>query len=113
MLKTLSAVGLVANTEDASSLKKPTKDLSFGQQQRLSVARMMLDESDIVIIDEPLAGVDAFTFRELLPHFVKVIQHSGRTVVLFSHRLAFSAYVDQIVVLGDRGAVASGRRRRP
>ncbi len=42
-------------------------DLSTGQKQRVGLARLLLDRDDIVLMDEPLSGVDAFTLMELDP----------------------------------------------
>jgi ABC-type multidrug transport system fused ATPase/permease subunit len=81
------------------------KDLSIGEQQRLSIARMMLDESEIVIMDEPLAGVDVFTIRDLLPHLTRLLRERNHTVVMISHRLAFAGCADHVVVLNALGEV--------
>jgi ABC-type multidrug transport system fused ATPase/permease subunit len=105
MLNALYKVGLIQDRNNKDFLSMSAKKLSMGQQQRLSIARMMLDESDIVIIDEPLAGVDVFTFRELLKPFVSELQDKQHTVLMISHRLAFSGYVDHVVILGDEGAI--------
>lgn len=82
-------------------LDVPAKELSLGQQQRLSVARVLLDESEIVIMDEPLAGTDVFTFRDMLPLLSGVLRSRGHTVLMISHRLAFASCADHVVVLGS------------
>ncbi|HET6854673.1 MAG TPA: ABC transporter ATP-binding protein, partial [Pyrinomonadaceae bacterium] len=86
-------------------LKVPAKELSIGQQQRLSIARMMLDESEIVIMDEPLAGVDVFTIHDLLPHLIRVLRERNDTVIMISHRLAFAGCADHVVILNNLGQV--------
>jgi len=105
MLETLRSVDIINMSDDASILRLPAKNLSLGQQQRLSVARMLLDESDIVIVDEPLAGVDVFTFREMLPMLKEVFTRHNRTFIMFSHRLSFAAYANHVIVLGEQGKV--------
>jgi ABC-type multidrug transport system fused ATPase/permease subunit len=105
MLATLRSVGVYGNEEDASFLDRPAKKLSIGQQQRLALARMLLDDSDLTIMDEPLSGVDVFTFSKLLPQLEKFFQDPNRTVLMFSHRLAFAAYADHVVVLGAEGRI--------
>ena len=86
-------------------LEVPARDLSPGQAQRLSIARMMLDESEIVIMDEPLAGVDVFTIRDLLPHLTEVLRERNHTVVMISHRLAFAGCSDHVIVLNIDGQI--------
>jgi ABC-type multidrug transport system fused ATPase/permease subunit len=98
MRETLSRVGVRADLDSSAT------ELSIGEKQRLSVARMLVDTSEIVIMDEPLSGVDVFTFRELLPHLLEFL-HGERTVLMVSHRLAFAAHADHVVVLGDHGSV--------
>jgi ATP-binding cassette subfamily B protein IrtA len=66
---------------------------------------MLLDDAEIVIMDEPLTGVDVFTFSDLLPELRKLFEDNRRTVVMFSHRLAFAAFADHVVVLGDNGTI--------
>lgn len=106
MLTVLQDLGITRTPQEREEiLKKLARDLSGGQQQRLSFARMMLDESDIVILDEPFAGVDIFTLRDLRPHLERVFDGAGRTVLMFSHRLAFAAYADHVIVFGDDGRI--------
>ncbi|WP_326541368.1 ABC transporter ATP-binding protein [Pseudorhodoferax sp.] len=83
-------------------LDVPAKELSLGQQQRLSVARVLLDQSEIVIMDEPLAGTDVFTFRDMLPLLTQVLRERQHTVLMISHRLAFASCADHVVVLDSR-----------
>lgn len=89
--------------EDA--IQKYARSLSLGQQQRLAFARMMLDESDIVILDEPFSGVDVFTIRDLAERLIAEFRENKRTVLMFSHRLAFAGYADHVIVLGDDGKI--------
>jgi ABC-type multidrug transport system fused ATPase/permease subunit len=105
ILATLRSVGVCGHDSDESFLNQPAKNLSIGQQQRLALARMMLDDSKITIMDEPLSGVDVFTFRELLPELTRFLKDPHRTVLMFSHRLSFAAYADHVVILGDRGSI--------
>lgn len=106
MLGALAAMGIIRSpVGQADILDKLARDLSGGQQQRLSFARMMLDESDIVILDEPFAGVDIFTIRDLRPYLKRVFDTQERTVLMFSHRLAFAAYADHVIIIGDDGAI--------
>src|SRR5262249_11802688 len=87
-------------------LGRLARDLSGGEPQRLSFARMMLDQSDIVILDEPFAGVDIFTMRDLHPVLGRIMTAGKRTIVMFSHRLAFADFARHVVVFGENGQIA-------
>jgi ATP-binding cassette, subfamily B, bacterial len=105
MLMAVHDVGLFSRHPGQNILQAQAKEFSGGEQQRLSVARMILDKSPIVLLDEPMAGVDAFTFHDLMPRIVDLFRDKSRTVLMVSHRLAFAAHADHIVVLGDGGVV--------
>lgn len=105
MYDALSAVGVDNVANGADILKTPARDLSTGQQKRLSIARMMLDESEIVILDEPMAGVDVFTIRDLLPVLKRLLDQRNHTVLMISHNLAFAAHADHVIVLNENGEV--------
>jgi len=78
-------------------------ELSGGQQQRVLIAKALAGEPDVLILDEPTAGVDAASqelFREAISHTIK--EHST-TVLLISHELsAVADLVDQIIVLKNK-----------
>ncbi len=105
MLDVLRSLGVVTDVMDPSILGKVARDLSIGQQQRLSLARLLLDTSEISVLDEPLAGVDVFTFAELLPKFADVLRSGTRSSIIFSHRLTYASLADHVIVLGDQGEV--------
>ena len=73
--------------------------LSGGQRQRIAIARAIVRDAPIVILDEPLTGLDAAAaaaVMEALEHLM-----TGRTVVIITHQLAVVQRADQIVVLAD------------
>ena len=78
-------------------------ELSGGQQQRAFIARALASEPELLVLDEPVAGVDAEAqarFREALVHHVRV--HSG-TVLLVSHELgSVASDLDRVIVLKRR-----------
>ncbi|GAB2802726.1 hypothetical protein GCM10027176_04210 [Actinoallomurus bryophytorum] len=75
--------------------------LSGGQRQRLLLARALLADPPVLLLDEPAEGLDLTTADRLVTDLLG----DGRTVVLVTHRLAPLAAADEIVVL-DRGKVA-------
>ena len=76
--------------------------LSGGQQQRVFMARALTQDADILLLDEPFAGVDASTERAILDVLQETKQR-GKTVVVVHHDLATAAeYFDLIVLLKQR-----------
>ena len=76
--------------------------LSGGQQQRVFMARALAQDADILLLDEPFAGVDAATERAILD-VLKETQEAGKTVVVVHHDLATAAeYFDLIILLKQR-----------
>jgi ATP-binding cassette subfamily C protein CydC len=71
--------------------------LSGGQRQRLAVARAILKGAPILILDEPMANLDALTERELMAAFQGLA--TGRTTLLITHRLIGLEAADEILVL--------------
>jgi ABC-type multidrug transport system fused ATPase/permease subunit len=92
---------------DAELGKIATK-LSIGQKQRVGLARLLLDRADIVLLDEPLSGVDAFTLMELDEELRRYFGDDSRTFVVISHRLMFTSYADHVVVIEDGVKVEEG-----
>ncbi|WP_221087979.1 ABC transporter ATP-binding protein [Deinococcus aquaedulcis] len=77
--------------------------LSGGQRQRTAIARAIVREPRILILDDSLSAVDTETERRILDGLREVSQ--GRTVILMAHRVSTLRHADQIVVL-DGGRVA-------
>lgn len=77
--------------------------LSGGQKQRVALARVMLTDPRILILDEPTSSVDADTERHMQQAFEKA--RAGRTTFVIAHRLWTVQHADQILVL-EGGRVA-------
>ena len=76
--------------------------LSGGQQQRIAIARAIVRDAPILILDEPASGLDAASERILLDTLERLAR--GKTVVLIAHRLTTAERAERIFVL-DRGCV--------
>ena len=80
-------------------------DLSGGEQQRAALAKVLLTDPQIVLLDEPTKGIDNVFKRTLAAMLAKLAQE-GRTVVIVSHDVEFCArYADQVALLFN-GSIA-------
>lgn len=109
-----AAVRAVGASEFVSSLPEGYQttlgdwgfSLSFGQRQKMAIARMLLKDPDIVILDEATAHLDGSAREEVLAVLGTAL--AGRTVVTIAHDLASVAPADRIFVLNNGGLAESG-----
>jgi ATP-binding cassette subfamily B protein len=80
--------------------------LSGGQKQRTAIARAVLRDPRILILDDALASVDTYTEEQILNGLRKVME--GRTTLLISHRISTARNADQIAVLVGGSIVELG-----
>ena len=81
--------------------------LSGGQQQRVFLARALVQDARIYLMDEPLQGVDATTERTII-ELLRTLQSLGKTVMVVHHDLqTVSSYFDEVLLLNVR-RIASG-----
>jgi zinc transport system ATP-binding protein len=90
----LESVGL------ANLASRPINELSGGQQQRAFIARAFASEPELLVLDEPIAGVDAESQRRFRDSLTHLIEEHRAGVLLVSHELtAVADEVDRVVVL--------------
>jgi zinc transport system ATP-binding protein len=83
--------------------RRPVRELSGGQQQRVLIAKALAGEPDLLVLDEPIAGVDAESQRLFRDALVHVVAERGGAVLLVSHELgAVADDLDRVVVLNRR-----------
>ncbi len=78
-------------------------DLSGGQRQRLAIARAVLLDPAILLLDDPAAAIDPHTEHEILTAMERAMQ--GRTTLVIAHRLSTLRQCDRVIVL-DHGRIA-------
>jgi len=82
--------------------------LSGGQRQRIAIARALLKNAPILILDEPTVGLDAVTEKLIMETIEKLM--AGRTTIMITHRLTGLETMDEIVVLSSGSIVEQGRQ---
>ncbi|MCL6626470.1 MAG: ABC transporter ATP-binding protein/permease [Alicyclobacillus shizuokensis] len=80
--------------------------LSGGQRQRAAIARALLKQAPILILDDSLSAVDMNTEKRILENLRRV--RRGRTTIVIAHRLSAVRHADQILVLDDGEVVERG-----
>ena len=83
-------------------------DLSGGQKRRVAIAGVLAMEPDVLILDEPTAGLDPKGRDEIL-ELIKGLQETGMTIILVSHSMEDIAnYVDRIIVMNKGSVMLDG-----
>ncbi len=78
-------------------------ELSGGMRQRVGLARALVTEPQILLMDEPFAAVDAMTREVMQSELERIIAQTGQTVIFITHS------IDEAIALGDRIVVISAR----
>lgn len=98
------AVEFWANTvEIGNYLNKKPQELSGGQKQRVSLAGVLIDESPILLFDEPLANLDPKSGRDTIELIDKIHKETKATCIIIEHRLedVLHADIDRIVLINE------------
>lgn len=99
-VKALREVGL-----SEEFLMKSPFDLSGGQMRRIAIAGVLAMEPDVLVLDEPTAGLDPRGRREIMDMFYKLHKERNLTTILVTHSMEDAAhYADQIVIM-NKGKV--------
>jgi sulfonate transport system ATP-binding protein len=78
-------------------------ELSGGMQQRASLARALVAEPRVLLLDEPLGALDAFTRMNMQDEILKLWSESGATMILVTHDVDEAVYLsDRVVILTPR-----------
>ncbi|HSP22477.1 MAG TPA: energy-coupling factor ABC transporter ATP-binding protein [Planococcus sp. (in: firmicutes)] len=90
-------------------LEKSPFDLSGGQMRRVAIAGVLAMEPDVLVLDEPTAGLDPRGRREIMDLFYRLHVEKGLTTVLVTHSMEDAArYADQIAIMHGGKCVETG-----
>ena len=94
----------------SSLLGHRPQDLSGGQKQRVSLAGVLIDESPILLFDEPLANLDPKSGQETIALIDKIHKEVGATTIIIEHRLEDVLYrpVDRVLLVNDGKLLFNG-----
>jgi len=93
--KILKTVGL-----ENKMYNRPTQ-LSGGEQQRVSIARSLVTDPEIVLADEPTGNLDSKTGKEIMGIFEKLWKEEGKTIIMVTHDLKLAKYAHTTIELKD------------
>lgn len=110
LIDVLQRVGLVHLTQHNEGLNawmgEGGRPLSGGELRRLAIARALLHDGDLWLLDEPTEGLDAGTEQQILTLLQQVSQ--GKTLIMVTHRLSGLEKMDRICVLDGGQIIESG-----
>lgn len=87
--------------------KRQIGELSGGQLQRVFIARVLAQDADVIVLDEPFVGID-MTSEKVIMDILKQLKEAGKTIVIVHHDLHKVAhYFDEIIILKKR-LIAAG-----
>lgn len=90
-------------------LEKSPFDLSGGQMRRVAIAGVLAMEPEVIVLDEPTAGLDPRGQKEIMDMFYNLHQERGLTTILVTHSMEDAArYADNIVIMHEGKNVLSG-----
>lgn len=100
------AMAQLANVGLEQFAEQKPYELSGGMQQRAQIARVLANDPDIVLMDEPFGALDALTREQLQNDLLTIAREGGKTIFFITHS------VDEAIFLGDRVLVMSPRPGR-
>lgn len=105
--RTLDAIKFTGISRDI--LAKSPFDLSGGQKRRVAIAGIIAMRPDVLVLDEPAAGLDPRGRREILGGLRKLVEETGMTIILVSHSMEDMAhYCDNVVVMNNSKIYTQG-----
>ena len=93
-------------------LERHPYDLSGGEQQRVALAKILLTEPEILLMDEPTKGMDCF-FKNRFAEIMAQLQSLGKTIIMVSHDVEFCArYADRVSMFFDGSIITTNTPKK-
>ncbi len=102
------AVGIAARLNLTRVIRNPASDLSGGQKKLLEIGRALMSEPKMILLDEPVAGVNPTLAREIGEH-LKALAAAGLPILLIEHHMDMVARLcDRVIVMAEGRHLAEG-----
>lgn len=85
----------------AENWQSPVRNLSIGQQQRIAIARALINKPALVIADEPTSSLDCENRDEFMTLLMSLVKENGITLLFVSHDMSLSHYFDRVESLNE------------
>ena len=103
------ARGLLADVGLAGKEEVPAERLSYGDQRRLEIARALATEPELLLLDEPFAGLGSSEIEDLSVLIRRLHQEKGLTILLIEHKLReFMKLVSRVIAIDFGEVIATG-----
>ena len=98
---------------DEALFEKPPFDISGGQMRKVAIAGILAMEPEVLILDEPTAGLDPLSHIETMQLFQKIQAEMGITVILVTHDMNdVYEYTEEVKLLNQGNLIRSGETKR-
>ncbi len=81
-------------------VKRPVSELSGGQKQRVAIARSLVNNSDVILADEPTGALDSKTSSEIMTTLLE-LNKKGKTIIIVTHDPKIAALCRRVVTISD------------
>jgi ABC-2 type transport system ATP-binding protein len=99
---------MLALVELTDRAREPVERYSGGMKRRLEIARVLLSDPELLIMDEPSRGIDQATQRRIWAQLVELKQHRRLTILLTTHQPEEAEHCDRLAVLDAGRVIALG-----
>lgn len=87
--------------------KKPVRTLSIGQQQRIAIARALINKPTLLIADEPTSSLDKDNIDSFMALLMSIVKNYGITLLFVSHDMSLSEYFNRVESFTDINSVGA------